>query len=208
MATIANKRSVMTLYSTPSDIYCHVVRLVLAEKGVAAEIIDVDPNNKPQELLTLNPFGTLPILIDRDLVLHETNIILEYLDERFPHPPLMPVYPVTRAKCRMMMYRLEKNWAPLIKRIEQGTTQEAKVARKELLESLTSIASIFNETPFFLSEEFSLVDCYVAPILWRLPRLGIELPAQTKALKAYAKKLEERVSFKTSLTEHDRESIV
>lgn len=207
MATIANKRSIMTLYAKPFDIYSHRVRLVLAEKGVAADVIEVDPNNKPQELFALNPYDTLPVLVDRDLILHEPNVILEYLDERFPHPPLMPVYPVARAKSRLTISRLDQDWSPLVHRIEQGTTAEAKAARKTLLGSLISIAPIFNETPFFLGEEFSLVDCCVAPILWKLPKLGIELPTQTKTLKSYTQRLFSRPSFKVSLAEIERELI-
>src|SRR5688572_20095591 len=121
MAVTAGKRSTMILYTTSDDFYCHRVRIVLAEKGVTTEIIHVDKNNKPKELLALDPSGHLPTLIDRDLVLNDSNIIMEYLDERFPHPPLLPVYPVARARCRMMIKRIENDWYRAAHKIESGT---------------------------------------------------------------------------------------
>lgn len=205
MAVPANKRSVMILYSGEHDAYSHRVRLVLAEKGVNVDLITVNPQALPEELLQLNPYGTFPTLIDRDLVLYEANIITEYLDERFPHPPLLPVYPVARAKSRQMVYRIEYDWYSLLKRIESTNEQDANVARKLLLDSLVSLAPLFAGKPYFLSDEFTLVDCCVAPLLWRLPQLGIELPAAAKPIKAYADRLFKRPTFKTSLTEAELE---
>ena len=195
----------MILYSGEHDVYSHRVRLVLAEKGVNADLIAVNPQALPEELLQLNPYGTFPTLVDRDLVLYEANIITEYLDERFPHPPLLPVYPVARAKSRQMVYRIEYDWYSLLKRIESTNEQDAKVARKLLLDSLVSLAPLFAGKPYFLSDEFTLVDCCVAPLLWRLPQLGIELPAAAKSIKAYAERLFKRPTFKTSLTEAELE---
>src|SRR3990167_8730198 len=151
------KRSVMTLFSAENDVYSHQVRIVLAEKGVTVDIISADPNDLPEDLLELNPYGTLPTLIDRDLVLYETRVIIEYLDERFPHPPLLPVYPVARAKCRLMMYRVEQDWYQLLSKIQQGNVKEVEKARKELRDGLVSLAPVFAEMPYFLSEEFTLV---------------------------------------------------
>lgn len=205
MAIPANKRSVMTLYSGSNDPYSHRVRLILAEKGVSVDVIEVNPEELPEELLHLNPYGTLPTIIDRDLVLYETNIIAEYLDERFPHPPLLPVYPVARAKSRQMMYRVERDWYLLAKRIESGSEKDAKFARKELQDSLVSLAPLFTGKPYFLSDELTLVDCYVAPLLWRLPRFGIELSAAAKPIKNYAERLFKRPTFKASLTETEVE---
>ncbi len=205
MAVVANKRSVMTLYSGRTDVYSHQVRIVLAEKGVNVDIIDVNPNNMPEDLLDLNPYASLPTLVDRELVLYHARIIMEYLDERFPHPPLMPVYPVMRAKSRLMMFRLEKDWYHLVRRIEDSEGHDADEARSELLDSMLSIAPVFAETPYFLSEEFSLVDCVLAPLLWRLPSLDITLPATAKPIQQYMARVFERDSFQASLTEVERE---
>ena len=206
MAVAANKRSVMTLFSLPDDMYSHQTRIVLAEKGVGVDIDLVDLANLPEDLLDLNPYGTVPTLIDRELALYEAKIIVEYLDERFPHPPLMPVYPVSRGRSRLMMHRIEQDWYSLAKMITDGSVAEAAKARQELTESLLSVAPILNEAPYFMSEEYSLVDCYLAPLLWRLPSFGIELEGQgSKELKTYMLRLFERESFQASLTEEERE---
>ncbi|WP_252179327.1 glutathione S-transferase N-terminal domain-containing protein [Endozoicomonas sp. 4G] len=206
MAVVAKKSS-MIFFSNPSDHYCHRVRIVLAEKGVAVDIQDVNPENLPQELSDLNPYNSLPTLVDRELVLYEPSVMMEYLDERFPHPPLLPVYPVSRAQSRLMMHRIQKDWCSLVDIITDPKTKEtpAARARKELRESLLSVAPIFAEKPFFMSDEFTLVDCCVAPILWRLPAMGIELPKQGQAILDYAERLFERESFKDSLSEIEKE---
>jgi RNA polymerase-associated protein len=206
MAVAANKRSVMNLYSHADDMYSHQTRIVLAEKGVGVDIHLVDMANLPEDLLDLNPYGTVPTLIDRELALYEASIIIEYLDERFPHPPLMPVYPVSRGRSRLMMHRIENDWYTLAKVILNGPADKAEKARLELKESLLSVAPILNEAPYFMSEEFSLVDCYLAPLLWRLPSMGIELEGQgAKELKTYMLKVFERESFQASLTDAERE---
>ncbi|MGV3345802.1 stringent starvation protein SspA [Enterobacteriaceae bacterium LUAb1] len=206
MAVAANKRSVMTLFSGPSDIFSHQVRIVLAEKGVSVEIEQVERDNLPADLIDLNPYHTVPTLVDRELTLWESRIIMEYLDERFPHPPLMPVYPVARGESRLMMHRIENDWYSLMRKVEQGSCQEAESARKQLREELLAIAPLFARTPFFMSEEFSLVDCYLAPLLWRLPQLGIEIAGSgSKELKAYMTRVFERDAFLASLTEAERE---
>ena len=203
---VVAKRSSMTFYSDATDHYSHRVRIVLAEKGVAVEIHDVDPDNKPEDLATLNPYNSLPTLVDRDLVLYEPNVMMEYLDERFPHPPLLPVYPVARAQSRLWMNRIEKDWAVLVETILTGKGKDVDAARKELTDSLVSTSPIFAELPFFMSEEFSIVDCCVAPILWRLPVLGIELnEKQCKPMLQYMERLFERESFQASLSEAERE---
>jgi len=202
------KRSSMTFYSDGNDHYSHRVRVVLAEKGVAVEIIDVDPNNKPEDLADLNPYNSLPTLLDRELVLYEPNVMMEYLDERFPHPPLLPVYPVERAKSRLWMHRIQKDWCSLVDTVLAGKGRETTItkARKELRESLITVAPIFSEMPYFMSEEFTLVDCCIAPILWRLPQLDIELPeAQAKPLLEYMDRLFARETFQASLSEAEQD---
>lgn len=200
----ANKRSVMTLYSDPVNPYCHRVRLVLAEKNITFEIVDIDPIDMPEELMELNPYGTLPTLVDRELKLYESRIIMEYLDERFPHPPLLPVDPVSRSTSRLLMYRVDRDWYRLMDVILSGK-KEAVKARKELRESLISTAPVFGAKPYFMSDEFTLVDCSIAPLLWRLPELGIEIPASAKGLYEYSARLFERESFVQSLTEAEQE---
>jgi RNA polymerase-associated protein len=205
MAIVANKRSIMTLYSSSLDIYSHRVRIVLAEKGVAVDVINTDSNEKLEDLLELNPYGNAPTLVDRELVLYDANIIMEYLDERFPHPPLMPVYPVARAKTRLMIYRIDKEWGALVRQIESGTAEEAQSAGKELKNYLVKLAPVFANSAFFLNEDFTLVDCCIAPILWRLPAWGITLPPEAKAVVKYAERVFERDSFQASLTEAEQD---
>lgn len=204
MAVVA-KRSVMTLYSG-NDVYSHQARIVLAEKGVNYEVVEVTSDKVPEDLLDLNPYGSVPTLIDRDLVLYEASIVMEYLDERFPHPPLMPVYPVTRGRSRLMMHRIEKEWYSQYEIIVNGTEAKAKKARKELQESILALSPVFASNPYFMSEEFSLVDCVIAPLLWRADKLGIEISGRgSKAIHEYMERIFERESFKVSLTEEERE---
>lgn len=205
MAVSANKRSTMTLYSATTCPYSHKVRIALAEKGVTADIIDVNLDKKPEELLSINPYGTVPTIVDRDLILHESNIILEYLDERFPHPPLMPVYPVARAKLRLMMHRIEKDWYSLLPILLGDNTAAANDARKQLQESLISLSPLFEAQPYFLNDEFTLVDCCLAPLLWRLPMLKIDLGSKGKAIKTYKERVFNRPGFKASLSEAEQE---
>ena len=205
MAVIANRKSVMTLFSDNTDIHSHRVRIVLAEKGINVDIIYVDPANPPEDLIELNPYAMVPTLVDRDLVLYDSQVIMEYLDERFPHPPLMPVDPVSRGSTRMTLKRIHKDWDGLVEILERDSTPAATKARKELQESLILISPIFEQKPFFMSDEFSLMDCAVAPIFWRLPKFGVELPASAKALKDYAKRVFQMDSFQASLSESERE---
>jgi len=206
---VVAKRSSMTFYSDGNSHYSHSVRIVLAEKGVTVETIDVDPNNKPEDLATLNPYNGLPTLVDRDLVLYEAGIMMEYLDERFPHPPLFPVYPVARAQSRLWIYRIQRDGCTLVDPLmaEKGSAAQLENARKDLRDSLVSIAPIFSEKPYFMSDEFTIVDCVVTPILWRLPAMGITLPKNksTKALLDYRDRLFERESVACSFSEQEKE---
>lgn len=208
---VVSKRSSMTFYSDGNSQYSHRVRIVLAEKGVTVDTISVDPENPPEDLLSLNPYGSLPTLVDRDLVLYEANIMMEYLDERFPHPPLFPVYPVARAQSRLWMYRIQRDWCVLVDKLVagEGSAAQQDKLRKELRESLTSIAPIFAEKPFFMSDEFTIVDCCVAPILWRLQALGIELGNQKaiQPLLQYRARLFSRDSIRSSLSDQEKEMV-
>jgi stringent starvation protein A len=209
MAQPAGKRSTMSLYMNNEDPYSHRVRIVLAEKGINAELFDITSPEFFEKLLQCNPYGSVPTIIDRDLILYETNIITEYLDERFPHPPLLPVYPVARAKSRQMIYRIERDWYPLLQRIENSLkadkvtvdTENGKSAQKQLEESLTNLAPVFAGKPYFMSEEFTLVDCCIAPLLWRLRCLGVKLNTLPNGIQSYEERLFKRPSFKATLNE-------
>lgn len=195
----------MNIYSSPVCPFCHRTRIVLAEKDITCETIDVDLNKLPEDLAELNPYNTVPTLVDRDLVIYDSRIIIEYLDERFPHPPLMPVDPVSRAKTRIALLRVEHDWFPLVHDILTKSEKVVTKARKELRESLIASAEVFKAKTYFLSEEFSLVDATIAPILWRLPVLGIELPKEAKPVLVYADRIFKRKTFIESLTESERE---
>ncbi|MDH5485227.1 MAG: glutathione S-transferase N-terminal domain-containing protein [Gammaproteobacteria bacterium] len=202
---LANRRSVMNLFSSPTCPYCHRTRIVLAEKDITFETIYVDLDKLPEDLSELNPYNTVPTLVDRDLVLYDSRVISEYLDERFPHPPLMPVDPVSRAKTRLALHRVETDWYPLMHDILTRGEKTAAKARKMLRESLTASAEVFSVMPYFLSQDFSLVDATIAPVLWRLPKLGIELPKEAQAVLDYADRVFAREAFQQSLTESEQE---
>lgn len=204
---VVAKRSSMTFFSDPASHYSHRVRIVLAEKGVAVDIVDSDPDSVPQDVTDINPYNTLPTLVDRDLVLYEPNVMMEYLDERFPHPPLLPVYPVARGESRLYIYRIQRDWCTLVDTIVAGKDRGLVTeAREQLAESIISISPIFGEKPYFMSEDFTLVDCCVAPILWRLQDLGVDVEDRAdKHLKKYMERVFERESFKLSLSEVESE---
>src|SRR6187397_1511038 len=187
MAVIANRRSVMTLFSRPGDPQSHRTRLVLAEKNINVEIIDVEGPRLPEDLIDLNPYHSVPTLVDRDLVLYDARVIIDYIDERFPHPPLMPVDPVTRAQFRLALYRIERDWYTLAQQIDDvADRKQGQRARKILRDSILASTDVFKAKPYFLSDEFSLVDASIAPILWRLPGWEIDLPPQAQVISKYA----------------------
>ncbi|MFO1258405.1 MAG: glutathione S-transferase N-terminal domain-containing protein [Gammaproteobacteria bacterium] len=203
MSVVTNKRSVMTLYSGSNDPYSHRVRIVLAEKGVTFDLYEIDSEKQQEMLAEINPYSSVPTLVDRDLVLYQSEIIMEYLDERFPHPPLMPVYPVARARSRLMLHRVNRDWYSLMDKIlSKSDNLDANI--QALRDSIITVAPLFKEMPFFLSEEFSVVDCAIAPLLWRLTSMGVELPAEGKPVVAYAQRMFEREAFQVSLTDAER----
>lgn len=205
MATPANRKPIMTLYAGSNDPYSHRTRIVLFEKEVECQIVEVDINKKPRELGEYNPYNEVPTMIDRDLVLYESLIINEYLDERLPHPPLMPVDPVSRARARLMLHRFDRDWYSQIPAIDGEDKRLGTRARNVIRDGLTVISPIFKDQPFVMGEEFSLVDCALAPILWRLDAWKISLPRQAKPIQDYAERLFARASFKQSLTEAEKE---
>ena len=197
----------LACYSDPADHYSHRVRIVLAEKGVSAEIISVEVGRHPLKLTEVNPYGSLPTLVDRDLALWESTVVMEYLDERYPHPPLLPVYPVARANSRLLIHRIQRDWCGLVDIILDSRSKgSARVqACKELRESLTGVSPLFADKPFFLSEGQNLVDCCLLPILWRLPIMGIELPRPAKPLLNYMERQFARTAFQASLSGIERD---
>lgn len=200
MTTATNKRLVMTLFSNHDDIYCHQVRFVLAEKGAAYEMENVIPNIINEQLMEVNSTGSVPTLVDRNLVIRTPHIMMEYLDERFPHPPLMPVFPVERAQKRQLMHDIQESWYSNIRVAEFGETEaERTQALKFLKEQILAISGYF--TPYFMAEEFSLVDCYMGPLLWKMQQLGVKFTGVgAKAVKTYMECIFNRQTFKASLS--------
>jgi stringent starvation protein A len=203
------QRTSMALYSDPNSHYSHRVRIVLEEKGLSTEIIDMTQENMHSDLLEINPNAEIPVLIDRDICLYDSLVLMEYLEERFPHPPLMPVYPVIKARSRLFILRLEQEWSKHLDYLALNPKPGSKTqkSKKDLKSNILSASSIFNEHPYFMSEDFSLIDCCVAPILWRLPALGVDISKDKKAkpIYQYMERVFSRDSFKASISEIEQE---
>ena len=208
MVSLSNRTS-MALFSDPLDHYSHRVRIVMAEKGVTGEIIDSNLDSLSDELLEVSPYAELPVLVDRDVCLYDSVVLMEYLDERFPHPPLLPVYPVSRAEIRLFIQRIQKDWCEMFDNLVSAklSDSELKKTRQEFKSQIIALSPILKEKPFFMSEDFSLVDCCIAPILWRLPLIGIELQkdTKTKPIYEYMQRIFTKSCFIKSLSELERE---
>jgi RNA polymerase-associated protein len=199
----------MALYSSDRNIHCHRVRFVLAEKGINVDIINVtNDESASADLAELNPYNETPTLVDRDLLLHDAGVINDYIDERYPHPPLMPVDPVSRARLRLVHHRVLRDWYPLAQEIENNVGKKADQARQQLKESIVAANDLFKHADYMLGDELSLVDCTLAPLFWRLPVYGIDLGKPGSSVQAYIQRLISRPSFKTSLTRAEREMIL
>jgi RNA polymerase-associated protein len=199
----------MALYSSESGLDCHRVRFVLAEKGINVEIVNVSEDaSAAEDLAELNPYNQAPTLVDRDLVLYDASVINDYLDERYPHPPLMPVDPVSRAQLRLVHFRILRDWYALAREIEASSGKKGEKPRKQLRESMIAGNELFKFADYILSPELSLVDCTLGPLLWRLPYYGIKLGKPGAALEAYAQRLFSRMSFKASLTQAERDLLL
>ncbi|HEY9132556.1 MAG TPA: glutathione S-transferase N-terminal domain-containing protein [Dyella sp.] len=203
MVQSARSRTVLTLYTTADDVQCHRVRLVLAAKGVSYERVEIDPSKPPEDLIDLNPYGSTPTLVDRDLTLYDTSVVCEYLDERYPHPPLMPIDPLSRARLRLASVRIELDWLSQIAAIRESG-KAADAGRKRLREQLLASLPLFKASKFFLNPEMSLVDCLVAPVVWRLPWLGVDLGREGKPILDYGERLFHSQGFARSLTAEER----
>jgi len=207
MVSLSNRTS-MALFSDPLDHYSHRVRIVMCEKGVTSEIIDTDSNNLTADILEVTPYEELPVLVDRDVCLYDSVILMEYLDERFPHPPLLPVYPVSRAHIRLFIQRIQRDWCGIFDSLIVGTSEaKAKKMRMELKSQIIGLSPILKEKDYFMSDEFSLVDCCIAPILWRLPLIGIELQkdTKTKPIYEYMQRVFTKPCFLDSLSELEKD---
>lgn len=203
----------MQLYTLSDCMHCHRVRFVLAEKGINVRIIETDNNSKANDdLAELTPYGDTPTLVDRDIVLYGTWVICEYLDERYPHPPLMPVDPISRARLRLAHYRIQRDWFSLANDIvvaNNTKNPERPVPRliRELRESITAADDLFSVSKFMLNDELSLVDCSLVPFFWRLPSLGVNISRNATNVKAYTERLFERPSFRASLTNAEKQLV-
>lgn len=205
MTTLENRRSVMVLYCEADSLESHFVRLVVAEKDIAVEIEFVSPDNPPEDLISVNPYANLPTLVDRDLVLYGPRVIVDYLDERYPHPPFMPIDPVSRAKTRLTLHRIEQDWLSMVDILETGSGKDFQKAQTKLKDSITAAADVFAAKPFFLSDEYSLLDATLSPLLWRFNKYGIELAKDAVAVSEYSQRLFSRPGFRSSLTELEQE---
>ena len=198
----------MAIYSGPTCPFSHRVRMVLAEKDITLDIVDVDPNDPPVEVLENSPYLELPVLVDRGLVLYQSTLIMEYLDERFPHPPLMPVDPMSRAQARSMIYRIDRDWYAALQLLMRGERKKAtQEAAKVLRDGLTAVAPVFSQQGYVLGDALTLVDCVLAPLLWRLPLVGVALPKAGQPVLEYGQRLFGLPSFKASLSPAEREMV-
>ena len=207
MVSLSNRTS-MALFSDPLDHYSQRVRIVMCEKGVTSEIIDTDSKKLEPEILEVSPYEELPVLVDRDVCLYDSIILMEYLDERFPHPPLLPVYPVSRAHIRLFIQRIQRDWCETFDTLIEGVSEaKAKKMRTHLKSQILGMSPILKEKDYFMSDEFSLVDCCIAPILWRLPLIGIDLQkdTKTKPIYEYMQRVFTKSCFMDSLSELEKE---
>ena len=195
----------MTLYSDPNCAQSHRVRIVLGEKDLVFNVVNVNQSDNNEDLIALNPNNSTPTFVDRNLVLYESRVIMEYLDERFPHPPLMPVDPVIRAKTRMVLHYIEKDLYGLLDDLKSSGEKKSSAAKLKLEENLMLSLNFLQGSKFFLSDDFSIIDCSIAPILWRLPEYGVELPKSGKPILKYADRIFERQSFSENLSEQEEE---
>ena len=205
MAASPRMRNTLTLFSSSDCVVCHRVRLVLAAKGVVYDLVPVDTTKPPEDLIDLNPYHSVPTLVDRELVLYAASVVSEYLDERYPHPPLMPVDPLSRARLRLAMLRIELEWVPQAQAIKNGNKVQAEAARKRLKELLIGALPLFKASKFFLNPEMSLADCAVAPIIWRLPSFGILLPKEAKPIEDYGLRIFRNPAYLRSLTTEEKQ---
>lgn len=204
MATSPRSRNTLTLYSANNCVVCHKVRLVLAAKGITYDLIPVDTTNPPEDLLLLAPhYHSVPTLVERDTAIYISNVIAEYLDERYPHPALMPAEPIFRAMHRIAIRQVEQDWVPQVQAI-QANAKNADAARKRLKELILEALPFFKSNKYFFGSEMSLVDCAITPIIWRLPALGVQLPKDAKCVEDYGLRIFRNPAFTRSMTAEEK----
>ena len=203
MTLLANRRSAILLFSLPNCLDSHRTRIVIKEKEISAEVHEVDTNHIPDEIKVISPYDQYPSLVDRDLILQNSRVIIEYLDERFPHPPLLPVDPISRAKFRLALNEIEQHWYPKYTESYIGEVLDMKFV-DEIKNYLLEIAPMI-ENSFFMSDDFGLVDCSLAPLLWRLKSLDFDLASNNKIISEYSERIFDREAFQESLTETEKE---
>ena len=194
----------MTLYSGTTCPFSQRCRNVLYEKGMDFQIVDVDLHNKPEDLAVMNPYNQVPVLVERDLMLYESNIINEYIDDRFPHPQLMPADPVMRARARLFLFRFEHELFTHVETLEKGNQRFVDKARASIRDNLAQIAPVFTKQKYMLGDEFSMLDVAIVPLLWRLDYYDIQLPKQAAPIMKYAERLFSRPAFIDSLTASEK----
>jgi len=194
----------MTLYSGTTCPFSQRCRNVLYEKGMDFQIVDVDLHNKPEDLAVMNPYNQVPVLVERDLMLYESNIINEYIDDRFPHPQLMPADPVMRARARLFLFRFEHELFTHVETLEKGNQRFVDKARVSIRDNLAQIAPVFTKQKYMLGDEFSMLDVAIVPLLWRLDYYDIQLPKQAAPIMKYAERLFSRPAFIDSLTASEK----
>ena len=203
MTLLANRRSAILLFSLPNCLDSHRTRIVIKEKEISAEIHEVDTNNIPDEIKVISPYDQYPSLVDRELILQNSRVIIEYLDERFPHPPLLPVDPISRAKFRLALNEIEQHWYVKYNELYIGEVLDMKFV-DEIKNYLLEIAPMIKNS-FFMSDDFGLVDCSLAPLLWRLKSLDFDLASNNKIISEYSERIFDREAFQESLTETEKE---
>ena len=203
MTLLANRRSAILLFSLPNCLDSHRTRIVIKEKEISAEVHEVDTNKIPDEIKVISPYDQYPSLVDRELILQNSRVIIEYLDERFPHPPLLPVDPISRAKFRLALNEIEQHWYVKYNELYIGEVLDMKFV-DEIKNYLLEIAPMIKNS-FFMSDDFGLVDCSLAPLLWRLKSLDFDLASNNKIISEYSEKIFDREAFQESLTETEKE---
>jgi|TARA_B100001778_G_scaffold303945_1_gene281571 RNA polymerase-associated protein len=203
MTLLANRRSAILLFSLPNCLDSHRTRIVIKEKEISAEVHEVDTNKIPDEIKVISPYDQYPSLVDRELILQNSRVIIEYLDERFPHPPLLPVDPISRAKFRLALNEIEQHWYVKYNELYIGEVLDMKFV-DEIKNYLLEIAPMIKNS-FFMSDDFGLVDCSLAPLLWRLKSLDFDLASNNKIISEYSERIFDREAFQESLTETEKE---
>ncbi len=199
------KKSAMSLHTDVNSISSHSLRILLRDKDVECDMRYVNSNERREALYELNPYGETPVLIDREMVLYEFYPVVEYLDERFPHPPLLPADPIGRGKARLVISRMNRDWMIDVDKAIAADEPLSDELKQSIIDGLTALSPLFNHQLYFTGDDYTLVDVMIAPLLWRLKSLGIQLPEKAKPILDYADRLFAREQFEMSLSQQEME---